>query len=317
MDNYKKSLLNYFTSSEINRMTDLRRRKDIIDEKLFADNAYFVPVLGTKNLFQNNGRLNPVFPSTLKFNRNIINSDEIIFIGELNGKYYFALPLNEDEETLVSKFSNLGSFEELRMMAPLLNRDEASLLAYARAIVYWRNNHKYCGKCGALTKPVEAGHKRICTNPACGTEHFPRTDPAIIVLVSKNGKCLLARQSRWRAGQYSTIAGFVEPGETLEQAVVREVYEETSVEIQNVKYHSSQPWPFPAALMLGFTAEASTEKIRLLDNELEEAGWFSHEDIINKIKNGTLKFPPPVSVSFRLIEDWFNDNGSVALRDLL
>ncbi len=149
--------------------------------------------------------------------------------------------------------------------------------------------------------------------PAAAANSFPRIDPAIIVLISDGERALLGRQASWPLGRYSTIAGFVEPGESLEDAVQREVFEETGIEVDRVEYHSSQPWPFPASLMLGFTAHAVTSEIHLHDQELEDARWFSRADLAS----GTPLVPPSVSISFRLIEHWFNAGGGRPLREIL
>jgi NAD+ diphosphatase len=155
----------------------------------------------------------------------------------------------------------------------------------------------------------------VCTNPRCGQHHFPRTDPAVIVLVTCGERCLLGRKSMWPEHMHSCVSGFVEPGETLEEAVIREVREETGVEIRSMYYHSSQPWPFPSSLMLGFTAEAANGDIRVDREELENARWFTREEMRQGLEEGTLRLPTPISVSFRLIEDWF-DAGGGRLRDL-
>ncbi len=160
--------------------------------------------------------------------------------------------------------------------------------------------------------PARGGHVLICTNNDCRHEHFPRIDPAIIVLVSDGDRALLGRQAAWPAGRFSTIAGFVEPGESLEDAVTREVFEETGVVVQSIQYHSSQPWPFPASLMLGFMARAVSEEVRLNDCELEEARWFTRAELAG----GTVLFPSTQSISFRLIEQWFDTGGGPPLRDL-
>jgi NAD+ diphosphatase len=193
---------------------------------------------------------------------------------------------------------------ELRPLAPMLPPDAASLLAYARALVLWRGRHRFCGVCGAANTPVRAGHVMRCTRAECGAETFPRLDPAIIVLVTDptGERALLGRQSTWAAGRYSTIAGFVEPGESLEDAVVREVSEETGVDVGDVVYESSQPWPFPSSLMLGFRAIARSETISLRDGELEDARWFSRADIAS----GNPGLPPAGAISARLIDGWFH-----------
>jgi len=204
-------------------------------------------------------------------------------------------------------------FEDLRLIAPLLPADEAGLLGYARAMITWRRRHRHCGLCGARTAPAKGGHVLLCTNPACRHEQFPRIDPAIIVLVSDGERALLGRQATWQAGRYSTIAGFVEPGESLEDAVAREVLEETGVSVDKIEYHSSQPWPFPSSLMLGFTAHAVTHEVQLRDQELEDARWFTRADIAK----GLCSLPPRQSISYRLIEHWFDAAAHGALRDIM
>ncbi|HEX6637353.1 MAG TPA: NAD(+) diphosphatase [Steroidobacteraceae bacterium] len=201
---------------------------------------------------------------------------------------------------------------ELRPLAPLLQADAASLLAYARALVLWRARHRFCGVCGAPNMRARAGHVMRCPDPVCGNETFPRLDPAIIVLVSdaSGERALLGRQASWPPGRFSTIAGFVEPGESLEDAVIREVEEETGVLVGDVQYVASQPWPFPSSLMLGFRAVARTEAISLRDGELEDARWFTRADVAG----GHPALPPPGSISARLIEGWFGQASAAQSR---
>ncbi|MGA2228712.1 MAG: NAD(+) diphosphatase, partial [Syntrophobacteraceae bacterium] len=156
---------------------------------------------------------------------------------------------------------------------------------------------------------------RTCVNPQCGVVHFPRTDPAMIAIIRFGEKCLLGRQSIWPEHMYSALAGFVEPGESAEGAVAREVFEEVGLRVKDIRYHSSQPWPFPCSLMLGFTAEAVDERITLDDKELEEARWFGRGELQEAVENGTVKLPPPVSIAYRLIEDWFDAETPYRLRD--
>jgi len=203
-------------------------------------------------------------------------------------------------------------FEELRPLASTLGAEEAGLLAYARAIAYWQRRHRRCGVCGAPTQPQRAGHVMKCRDPGCGTEFFPRIDPAIIVLVSDGDRALLGRQASWPAGRYSTIAGFVEPGESLEDAVAREVMEETGVTVLASDYHSSQPWPFPSSLMLGFMATAAPGSIAQAGSELEDARWVTREEILS----GAVVLPPHTSISHRLIEAWFDAGSAVPLRSV-
>jgi NAD+ diphosphatase len=201
----------------------------------------------------------------------------------------------------LSRASEGESYSELRPLAAGLAPDEAGLLAYARALKLWHDNHRHCGHCGAPTKATRAGHARQCT--ACSQQSFPRLDPAIIVLVHNGDKALLGRQASWPENRYSTIAGFVEPGESLEDAVHREVHEETGISTDRVVYHSSQPWPFPASLMLGFIARAVDTHITLNDGELEDAQWFSRKEI----QAGTVLLPPRHAISRQLIDHWLAD----------
>ena len=195
-----------------------------------------------------------------------------------------------------------ASFEELRPLSPLLAGDEAGLLAYARALSIWRARQRHCGACGAITVPMRAGHCMRCSKEGCAQEFFPRLDPAIIVLVTDGERALLGRQGTWPPKRYSTIAGFVEPGESLEDAVAREVMEETGVAVTGARYDSSQPWPFPASIMIGFRAWAPAGSLARVNGELEDARWFTREDILA----GAALLPPVHSISRRLITTWMD-----------
>ena len=219
-----------------------------------------------------------------------------VLLGEREGMPCFACAVSGDEPPPVDG----GQFADLRGIGETLAPGDAALLAYARAMLAWHERHQHCSACGAATRPVEAGHAREC--PTCGAKHFPRVDPAIIVLVGDEERCLLGRQPAWPPGRYSTIAGFVEPGESLEDAVAREVLEETGVRVDAVSYHSSQPWPFPSSLMLGFTARPAGGAIALRDGELEDARWVTREDIVA----GRIMLPMRMSIAWRLIEQWFD-----------
>ncbi|HEY1313339.1 MAG TPA: NAD(+) diphosphatase [Steroidobacteraceae bacterium] len=234
---------------------------------------------------------------------------DLVLLGRSGDTHYFTYDIESAEPPPMPPGTR---FEDLRLIAAALPMDEAGLLSYARAIISWRRRNRFCGACGASTVPAKSGHVLVCTNPSCRHEQFPRLDPAIIVLVGEGDRALLGRQASWPVGRYSTIAGFVEPGESLEDAVAREVFEETGIEVDRIEYHSSQPWPFPASLMLGFTAHAITTEVHLNDQELEDARWFTRAELA---ANGTL-LPPRQSISFRLIEDWFDAGGGTPLRDI-
>jgi NAD+ diphosphatase len=197
---------------------------------------------------------------------------------------------------------------DLRRAGAALDDQDAGLLVHAVALAEWHARHERCARCGAGTEVRLAGHLRRC--PSCGVEHFPRTDPAVIVLVVDDAdRALLGRQRAWPAGRFSTLAGFVEPGESPEQALVREVAEETGVRVAggagDLVYAGSQPWPFPSSLMLGFFARAASTTITVDGDELAEARWFSRDALAAELRTGSVHVPPPVSIARRLIEGWF------------
>ena len=204
-------------------------------------------------------------------------------------------------------------FSGLRSLAGEVSNSEATLLSYAQAMAAWHHRYRFCGRCGGATHLDQGGHIRQCSQVQCGATHYPRTDPAIIVLVQREDHALFGRKPEWPPNRYSTIAGFVEPGESAEQAVVREVEEETGIDVTAVRYHSSQPWPFPGSLMLGYHAQAGSERISLNDQELEDAIWLSREALASRIEQGLFVPPPSISISYRLIEDWFDDEAPFTL----
>lgn len=184
----------------------------------------------------------------------------------------------------------------------LLPTDELALLAQARSIVHWHERHRFCANCGMATEVKDAGYRRRC--PACSAEHFPRTDPVVIMAVRHGDSILLGRQSSWQAGVYSTLAGFVEPGETIEAAATREVLEESGIRSHAYRYVASQPWPFPSSLMIGLVGEALDRDIRIDARELEDARWFGRaevDDMLNGTHENGLRAPPPMAIAHRLM----------------
>ncbi len=228
-----------------------------------------------------------------------------VFLGLFTGQPAFAVDLSAADAPLARLTDARGAFLELRGLAGALPEGEAGLLATARGLLYWQSRHRFCGVCGGACLPERAGHTMRCT--ICATEHFPRTDPAVIMLVEQPDRVLLGQSHKFPIERnfFSTLAGFVEPGESLEDAVRREVLEEVGVRIGEARYVASQPWPFPASLMLGFRAQALTDEIVLDTEEMRAARWFTRTDIHARKTSG-FNLPPRDSIARRLIEDWMN-----------
>jgi NAD+ diphosphatase len=216
------------------------------------------------------------------------------------GQCWFALPAERVPNAP-------GNRIELRAAAARLDPLQAGLLAYARSLLHWQRRSRHCGQCGAPLSLSRAGHQAIC--PVCRSEFYPRTDPAVIVLVSDGERVLLGRQATWPARRYSVLAGFVEPGEQLEEAIEREVMEEAGLRVLESRYVASQPWPFPSALMIGFTALAEAGEPRFGD-ELEDARWFDVDSLLAEVRSGQLLLSPRISIARRLIEDWLEQQGA-------
>ncbi|BFI94674.1 MAG: NAD(+) diphosphatase [Rhodanobacter sp.] len=249
--------------------------------------------------------------------RQLPDDASVSLLGIADGRPHFLLAL-EDETQLAALEAGLRARRaSLREAGLLLPADEAGLFAYAKGLAHWHRETRHCAYCGSPLAVVSAGHRLRCTHAACGRMHFPRTDAAIIVIVEHAGACLLGRQAGWPPGRYSTLAGFIEPGEALEDAVRREVMEESGVRVGEVRYHSSQPWPMPASLMVGFTAVALDPAIRLRDGELEEARWFTPTQIAEGIADGSFVPSSPLSVSYRLLQHWLHERAGMALDKLI
>jgi len=245
-----------------------------------------------------------------------------VFLGLDGGIPIFASDLSvmEEEAALAVVAPAGGTFADLRRVGGATSMDDAALMAYARGMLTWHRRQRFCGSCGTATRTGQGGHVRICTNPDCGTHIFPRTDPAVIMLVELPGsagepaRCLLARHARLPRGAHSTLAGFVEPGESLEEAVAREVMEETGVRVESVAYRGSQPWPFPSSLMIGFRARAGSVRIEVDPEELEEARWFTAADLAGfgewDDDAAEFRLPRRDSIARALVNDWLQEQGS-------
>lgn len=234
-------------------------------------------------------------------------------LGIAHERPHFLLVVDDHDEAQALETALDARRTSLRGAGLLLAADEAGLFAYAKGLSHWQRETRFCAYCGGPLQLVAAGHRAQCRNPDCARLHFPRTDAAVIMLVEHDGACLLGRQPGWPPHRYSTLAGFVEPGEALEDAVRREVAEESGVIVDEVRYHSSQPWPMPASLMVGFIATAVSREIRMRDLELEDARWFTPEQIVDGIADGSFLPSTRLSVSYRLLAHWLHERAGLEL----
>jgi NAD+ diphosphatase len=300
---------NVFAGNYLDRVAHLRKDAAFLSSALRDPAAAIVPVWQSRSLVRRTeSGSGAVLLESMHAIRGALDDAELILLGQFRGRVVFAAELGSEQPP---DLRSDGEFQDLRIAGAFLPHDEAGLLAYARAMVLWRRRHRYCGTCGAPNVPASAGHVMTCSRTGCGEQQFPRLDPAIIVLVTDGERALLGRQASWPPGRFSTIAGFVEPGESFEDAVIREVAEETAVVVRECGYHSSQPWPFPSSLMIGFTAVAEPGCVPKADEELEDVRWFTREEIAG----GFPGLPPPQSVSYRLIEDWYDAGSDRKLRE--
>jgi NAD+ diphosphatase len=281
--------VNTFSGSPVDRAGALRADPDWVSERL-ADPSSRVVLVTRSGVAVEDGRL---------VRAPLDGGDPILLGLDGHGQALFAADAPDGCSSEVG----------LREAAALLSHDEAGLVAQATALVNWHRRHPRCSVCGAATRVEEAGYLRRC--PECGAEHHPRTDPVVIMLVVDGDRALLGRQARWPSGRYSALAGFVEPGESLEEAVAREVREEAGVEVRDPRYASSQPWPFPSSLMLGFYADwvsGGEGGFESQDGELEDVRWFARDEL-EAIRAGRvdgLGLPPPIAIARTLVDGWLD-----------
>ena len=299
------TIVNFYAGLALDRAAYRRRDPAWIAERLADPETMLIPVWRSLSLVLTGDQPEGVALHRAEATLLLGLGREPTLLGMAGERAVFALDLSHlDDPIAAAGLAGRGEFLDLRQVGPLIERGQGSLLAYARGLLWWHQRHRFCGACGQPTDSIAAGHARRCTDPACGIEHFPRTDPAVIMLVTHGDRALLGRQASWPKGMHSTLAGFVEPGESLEEAVRREVLEEVGVEVADVAYQSSQPWPFPASIMLGFTARALDTRLRLDSAEIEAALWLSREELRASPENEQLRLPRRDSIARRLVDDW-------------
>ena len=252
-------------------------------------------------------------------NRPLVRADRVVFLGwraewetclcvflGLDGTQpLFAIDLANDLDGVSEPEPGEGTFSEMRAAAFVLPARDTAIAGQAKALLDWHKRHGFCPNCGHATELMDGGYRRLC--PACSAEHFPRTDPVVIMLPLLGDRCLVGRNKRFPPGFYSAFAGFVEPGESMEEAVRRELMEEVNLKVAGVRYHATQPWPFPSSLMLGCYADAQTADFRTDGHEIEDARWLTKDEARARLANqieDAMKLPMAIAIAHHLIRDW-------------
>jgi len=315
-DHLTRSRRNQFTAVRLNREAELRDDALWVARTLVDPHTRLVPLWRSRSLLaRNSGGTVAIYLSPDQLDQ----PDRIqppTLLGNDGKREYFAVSVTDQQkETILAQLPE-AQFADLRLASIDMAAKHAGILAYAKALHYWQHRHAFCGVCGNPNLLRSAGHRMVCSNEECARETFPRIDPAIIVLVTNKDACLLGRNAKWRSRHFSTLAGFVEPGESLEDAVIREVYEEVQLQLEDIRYVSSQPWPFPASAMCGFYAEAVNRNAGT-SNEVAETRWFTVGSLTQAVINAEVRLSPPVSIAFRLLADWFRSNGGGNLEKLV
>ncbi len=294
------SLTMRYADGEFDRAAEWREDADWLAARLAGPATKVYPIWRHRYLF-----VDDLTPLVLDPSRagDLADLQQTVLLGLIDDTAHFTLDVSTlSEEALAASLA--GETHDLRDVAMNLSDQMAALLAFGRGMSVWHVDHLHCGRCGGATAAERAGHARRCLTKSCGRLHFPRTDPAVITLVIDGDRCLLARRATISIPRFSTVAGFVEPGETLEDAVRREVAEEVGVTTGAVQYRASQPWPFPSSLMMGFWARAVDSEIKVDGEEISEAAWFTRQDIDRAVAREEIILPPEDSISRRLVEEW-------------
>lgn len=298
---------NAFSGNPLDRSGDLRNDAAWLAEQEANPEALAMILWEGRPLIENHEGVERLVWLSLAHARDLAR-DRDVFLGLWKSAPVFAAEFEGSIDPTTGPAGGLGRFVEMREAAVVLPEADAGIAATAKSLFDWRRRHGFCAACGKATDQASGGWKRVC--PACGAEHFPRVDPVVIMLpVYKGGAepvCLLGRQAAWPAGRMSALAGFMEPGESIEEACAREVMEEAGLTVSDVRYHSSQPWPFPAQLMIGLIAEVTTDEAAPDQTELEAVAWLTRGEAraVLDETHPTIHAPPPYAIARRLLETW-------------
>jgi NAD+ diphosphatase len=286
-----------FTGNPLDRASAERSDPDWIAAQRARPDARFLPIWQTKPFLMGDRA------GFLEAAKLAAQPDPTcVFLGLAEGQPLFAVAMADSEDP---PLAGMGEFRDMRAAAFVLPEPDTAIAGQAKALIDWHRRHRFCANCGAETAAKDGGYRRLC--PACGAEHYPRTDPVVIMLPLYGEECLVGRNARFPGGLYSAFAGFIEPGETMEEAVARELKEEVSLPVTAVRYHASQPWPFPSSLMLGCYADAVGRDFRIDAREIEDARWMTKTEIRARLAGeieDDVKVPTAIAIARLLIADW-------------
>ena len=303
-----KSFQNVFAGNPLDRASYQRSNPEWIAEKLADPGSIAMVLWNGKPMVES--RKDAPKASQIAYVRaelagELANDGErLLFMGLWQETAVFALDMEGPADPADGPLEGLGRFEDLRMIALDLPAADAAMFATAKAMFEWRRRHRHCANCGQPSQPMDGGWKRFC--PSCKVEHFPRTDPVVIMLAVRGERCLLGRQAAWPQGMFSALAGFLEPGESIEEACARELFEEAGLRAASVRYHSTQPWPYPSSLMIGLIAEVDEGEATPDQTEIEEVRWFTREEAREMMKGSLAgaKAPGSIAIAHQLIKAW-------------
>jgi NAD+ diphosphatase len=303
------SFLNTFAGNPLDRASDRRVDPAWIAAKLAAKDSLALAIWNGKPLVEKgpDGPQVAYLPASMA-EELAGGGERLLFLGLWKDAAVFAIDLEGPADPTEGPLQGAGAFEDLRAVALRLSAHDAAIAATAKQMFEWRRRHRYCASCGQPSEVADGGWKRKC--PACDTEHFPRTDPVVIMLAVHQGRCMLGRQEAWPAGMFSALAGFLEPGENIEEACARELFEEAALEAVSVRYHSTQPWPWPSSLMIGLIAEVANDQAAPDQTELAEVRWFTKQEARQLIA-GTLPdtfAPGAMAIAHQLLKSWSEED---------
>ena len=302
------TITNTFAGNPLDRASEKRTDIDWMSARLNDPESLAIAIWNGRPLVEDAASGKPAVQIAylpISLARMVAAGDErVLFMGLWKETAVFAIDLESSADPTDGPLSGFGRFEDLRGVAMTLPASDAAILATAKGVFEWRRKHGFCSACGQPTIAVDGGWKRLCES--CRTEHFPRTDPVVIMLPTFGEKCLMGRQAIWPKGMFSALAGFLEPGETIEEACAREVKEEAALTATAVVYHSTQPWPYPNSLMIGLFAEVADDKAVADQAELDEVRWFTREETRALLKGEIpgVFAPPPLAIAHQLIKTW-------------